>query len=330
MKTTAIENFDIAALAAGEETRELVAIEGPAGSGPWHLPAMRIKGTEDGPTLVVFGAVHGNEYEGVEAIPEILRQVTATRLRGLLVAVPVCNVPAYDAGTRNSPVDGLNLARVFPGRADGSITQRIAYWLKEKIISRADFLIDLHSGGVADDIPTMIGYSHGNDHASRMSQAAAEVFGAPVMWGHPDLALGRSVSAATECGVPWLYTETRGGGRATSADVTCYITGVLNVMQHLDMIEGDPDVAGPIWRLLGDGDLDATISAPVGGFFRPSVSLLEKVESGQRLGAIHDLFGDEIAEIAADRDGIIIMLRRTPAVDTGDSLGFVTGLQPKD
>jgi predicted deacylase len=155
-------------------------------------------------------------------------------MAGTLLMVPICNLPAYESALRSSPIDGMNLARVFPGKADGTVTERIAYTLTQKFLRHADFLLDLHSGGIAYEIPTLIGYLHDDGEVGMRSRAAAEAFGAPVLWGHPlPIAAGRSVSAATAHGVPWLYTEGPGGGYARPEDVACFRRGVLNVMRHL-------------------------------------------------------------------------------------------------
>lgn len=325
-QTMQFQAFDVDALQSGEKATGWLEVATRSDGGTWRLPLLYIAGATIGPTLVVTGAVHGNEYEGVEAIPRVFEQVQPEVLRGALVMIAVCNMPAYEAATRNSPVDGLNLARVFPGDADGTITQRIAYWLAHKLIKKADFFIDLHSGGPETNIPTLIGYLHSNDAPGPQSQAAARAFGAPVLWGHPPpVAPGRTCSAATDFGVPWLYTETPGGGRATPDDVDCYVEGVLNVMKHLGMVPGQPQPRPTTHHLMGDGNLDVVISAPAAGFFRPDIALLDEVSAGQRLGTVLDFFGQEKAEITADRDGVVILLRRLPRVDVGDSLAYVMG-----
>lgn len=318
--------FDITRIPAGEKGTDWLEVAPRADGGAWSLPLLHVRGASDGAILVVTGAVHGNEYEGVEAIPRIYEQVEPETLHGTLVMVIVCNMPAYEAGTRNSPIDGLNLARVFPGDPHGTITQRIAYWLTHKLIKHADFFIDLHSASAETNIPTMIGYLHSEDEFGQRARAAARAFGAPVMWGHPPpVTVGRSISAATEYGVPWLYTESPGGGRAGSDDVACYINGVLNVMKHLDMIADEPQPHPNAHHLIGDGNLDVVISATVAGSFRPRVELLDEVCEGQRLGFIENFFGEIVQEVTADRDGIIIFLRRLPQVNVGDGLAQVTG-----
>ncbi|MDE0506079.1 MAG: M14 family metallopeptidase, partial [Candidatus Poribacteria bacterium] len=137
--------FDISRIPSGEKRLDWLEVASRADGGTWRLPLLYVGGASDGPILVVTGAVHGDEYEGVEAIPRIYEKVEPDVLHGTLAMVPVCNMPAYEAGTRNSPIDGLNLARVFPGDAHGTITRRIAYWLTHKLIKHAGFFIDLHS-----------------------------------------------------------------------------------------------------------------------------------------------------------------------------------------
>ncbi|MCZ6680008.1 MAG: M14 family metallopeptidase [Candidatus Poribacteria bacterium] len=294
--------------------------------GVCHLPFLYVTGRTAGPTLVVTAAVHGNEYEGVETIPRVFQQIEPERLQGTLVMVPVCNVPAYEAATRNSPIDGLNLARVFPGDAHGTITQRIAYFITEKLLKPADFFIDLHSGGMTAKIPTLIGYIHSDDELGKRSQAAAKAFGAPVLWAHPPpVPPGRSLSAATDLSVPSLYTEARGGGYARLDDVSCFTTGVLNVMKHLNMLDGEPQPRLMTHYLIGDGNMDTVISTPAAGYFRADVALLDEVNAGQRLGTVVDPFGEVVAEITTERAGVVIMLRRVHPVHVGDGLAHVTG-----
>ncbi len=321
-----IQAFDISTLPLRRQETDWLEVAARADGGAWQLPLLYVTGARAGPTLVVTAAIHGNEYEGVAAIPRIFKQVQPDDLRGTLIMVPVCNMPAYEASLRNSPIDGLNLARVFPGEAEGTITQRIAYWIARTLIQPADFFIDFHSGDVDSDIPTLVGYLHRDDKLGQQSQAAAQAFGAPVLWGHPPpVPPGRTVSAATELGVPWLYTETPGGGRGTPDDLECYIEGVLNVMKHLEMVPGRPQPRPLTHHLIGDGDLDRVSSAPTTGFFRPRVALLDEVIAGQRLGTIQDFFGQVTAEITADRAGVVVFLRRLPRVHVGTGLVQVTG-----
>ena len=320
-----ISELNVTNLERGTKSASWLNISPRVEGGWWQLPLLTVTGSEPGPTLVVTAGVHGDEYEGVEAIPRITEQVAPHQLRGTLLMVPVCNMAAYATATRNSPIDGLNLARVFPGSETGTLTEQIAYWLTHTFLSAADFFIDLHSAGIVGDIPTLAGYVHSDDEVGRRSLAAARVFGAPVLWGHPPpIPPGRSITAALDLGVPCLYTEAAGAGRTRPEDVDCFTQGVLNVMHHLDMLAGDPAPARPAEHLLGDGNMDEVMSAPMAGYFRPSVQLLQEVQSGQLVGTIHDPLGILLAQLHAETDGIVIMRRGVHRVLAGDGLIHLT------
>ena len=320
-----IADFVIADLPRATKATDWLAVATRADGTYWQLPVLYVTGAKPGPTLIVTGAVHGDEYEGVETIPLVFQQIEPEDLAGTLVMLPVCNMPAYETVQRSSPIDGLNLARVFPGDPNGSITQRIADLITTKLLRHADFFIDLHSGGVAYDLPTLIGYIHDQGELGQRSAAGARAFGAPVMWGHPlPMAPGRSVSAATDLGVPSLYSEASGGGYARPDDLACFTQGVINVMRHLGMLAGAPEPRPLTHDLFGDGNLDTVLAATVAGYWRAEVALLEEVQAGQRLGTVRDLFGNVLAEVVADQAGVVIMLRRVHRVHVGDGLAHVT------
>lgn len=333
-----IASFDLEALALEAKHALWLDFAPRAGGGSWSLPVLAACGANPGPTLVLFGTVHGDEYDGLEVIHHLMSLIDPAELRGCLVGVPVCNVPAYEVGSRISPIDHGNLARVFPGRRDGTITQQIAYWLTEKFIRGAHMLIDLHSGGLNYSLPTLIGYISGDTPSRRASTAAAYAFAqygtVPVIWHHPAPSPpGRSLSTADDLGVPALYTEAAGAGRVTSEVRERFTQGVLNVMRHMKMIgdtKSPPDFvtqSAPYIELVSSGDLDQIINAPCAGHFRSEVSLMQHVVSGQRLGSIVDLLNSELAVIYADTDGIVVTLRGLHRVNAGDGLVHLAKLK---
>jgi hypothetical protein len=286
-----------------------------------HIPVILIRGTGEGPTLVVTAGVHGDEYEGVRTIFEITESLHPADMSGDLIAVPTANPPAFWAGTRCSPLDDANLARVFPGVPDQGPSEAIAHALAQQVIAQADFYIDLHSAGVACLMPTMVGY-YANDPRGR---AAAECFGAPVTWSHPTIAPGRTISFAHERGIPWLYTEARGAGRIHPDDLRVFTNGVTNLMKHLGMIAGKPADPSTIkTRLHGDGNIDAGLLCEQEGFFIPDVDLLDTVTVGQQLGRTLDLHGQVIETYEAPSDGIVALVHQFPVVKPGDPMLVVT------
>jgi len=286
---------------------------------PLHLPVLTITGTAApaGPTLAVSAGVHGDEYEGVRAIYELFRELDPAAMRGSFLAVPVLNPPAHRACSRVNPSDGLNLARVFPGDPDGSLSHRIAWVFDQEVLSRASFYLDLHSGGIRYGMPSMVGY----DSTDARAISAAEVFGAPVVWGHPVIEPGRTISAAKARNIPFLYTEAWGAGRIAPADLAMMKRGVLNLMRHLGILDGEPELpATPPRRLTGVGNTDGGIQASHPGFLMLETGILDQVRAGQRLGYLIDEWGSTIEEYTAPIDATIGLTRELPIVEAGDTL----------
>jgi predicted deacylase len=305
---------------AGETTR--VALADPGGE--WELALYVASGARPGPTLAVLAGVHGDEYEGPVAIADLLAALDLAALAGTLIALPIANPPACAAGTRTSPVDGLNLARCFPGSREGTASQRLAWTLTEEVIGVADALIDLHSGGVAYAMATLVGYCDLGDQVGRRSRELALAFGAPVLWEHPEIAPGRTLSAAIDRGIPCIYTEAAGGGAAPEPVVRCFAEGVQRVMTALGMLPGEtPEPRHEqTWR--GSGDTDRSLEATTAGLFRSAVAVGGAVATGQPLGTIVTHDGRVVERIVAPEAGMVAMVRRVPPVRAGDGLYLLT------
>lgn len=296
-----------------------LSLGGPAAD--IRLPLLLIRGAEGGPRLVVTAGVHGDEYEGVRAVLDVCAALEPGEMRGDVLAVSVCHPPAFWGGTRCGP-DGVNLARALPGRLDGQPTEAIAYHLARAVIARADFLLDLHSAGVALLMPAMVGYDDGDPR----SREAAVRFGARVVWAHPRVAPGRTISFAAERGIPWLYTEASGGGRIDAAELEMFERGTFNLLRHLGILPGEAPPVAVDHHLVGDGDSDAAVRAAVEGFFVPHVDLLEHVAAGQLLAMIVDLHGRVRERVLAPASGVVALLRAHPVVAPGAPLCLLAEL----
>jgi predicted deacylase len=294
-------------------------------AGAWEVPAFVATGTRPGPMLAVLACVHGDEYVGSVAVAGLLAELSPAEMAGTLIAVAVANPPAFAAGTRTSPLDGVNLARCFPGREDGTASERLAWLLAEEIIIPADALIDLHSGGSSGDMAPLIGYCLTDDEAGRRSRELALTFGAPILWEHPGIPTpGRTLSVASAYGIPSIYTESIDGVAAPPSTVRWYVEGVQRVLTALGMLPGPAPVPRhrEFWR--GAGDTDRALATPVSGLFRSFVNVGEAVTAAQPLGEIVDYDGHVLAQIAAPEDGVVAMARRLPRVAAGDGLYLLT------
>ncbi len=290
----------------------------PAGSGI-EVPVLLARGAQPGKTLVTTAAVHGDEYEGTRAIFEVFESLDLATMSGDWIAVPSANPPAFWNGTRLSPLDRGNLARTFPGRSDGLPTEQIAWNLGRDVIALADLYLDLHSGGVGWSMPSMAGY----DASDPRSLAAALAFGAEIIWGHPEVPPGRTVSFAKSCGIPFVYTEAQGGGRIHVADLEMMKRGIVNLLRHLGILPGTPETSALRLHLFGEGNIHNGINAPGRGFFISDVKLLDPVRPGDRLGRLLNLHGKEIAEFRAATSGLVGLVREFPKVEKDDPLFLI-------
>jgi predicted deacylase len=282
-------------------------------------------GNTDGPILTVLGAVHGDEYEGPVALAELLATLTPSAITGTLIAVPVVNAPAYEAGRRTSPQDDKDLARCFPGDPDGTPSEQLAHLIATECIAPADALVDLHSGGVALDGALLIGYTATEDAAGVRSRELAHAFGAPVIWEHPPpMPQGRTGSFALDRGIPFIYTEATGGGQADRATVACFIDGVQRVMLAMGMLPGAPPAPRrrEFWR--GGGNTDTMVAAGVDGLFRAFAAAGQSVSRGTLVGEIVDHQGRVRERLFAPSDGVLSFIRRIPRVRVGDGLFMLT------
>lgn len=288
------------------------------------LAPLTLAAEADGPHLLITAGVHGDEYEPMLAARQLIQEFDGRLIRGRVTIFPVANRAALDRRCRTAE-DALDLARVFPGRADGSITERTAAALATWI-QRADYYIDLHTGGSIYKILPLAGYMIGKQPAVLEAQRTmARAFGAPIVWGTAGAA-GRSLSVARDADVPAIYVE-HGGGDYSQQAVNDLVAGCLNVASTLALTE--PVVAaGKVEYLVEDrrpesGHLQKKHPAPIAGLFAPQVQLGHRIHAGDRLGEVIDPLGDDRVPVVADSDGIVLFLRVSPPVAAGDGLGGI-------
>jgi predicted deacylase len=164
-----------------------------------------------------------------------------------------------------------------------------------------------------------VGYDKSESYQGKQSQRAARVFGAPVIWGHPRIPAGRSISEAARRAIPWLYSESSDGENTSNY----YVQGLLNLLKHLGIIPGAIEVAPAKFDLMGEGDIDSATAASASGFFLPNVQLLDRVKSGEVIGRVLDLYGEVLEAIRSQQDGYVVMLRASPVVHPGEPVCLI-------
>lgn len=298
---------------------------------PLAFPALIARGRRPGPTLLASAAVHGDEYEGVLAIQDLFNELDVEAMAGAFVGVPALNGPAIAAATRESGIDHMNLARVFPGSPDGSPSQRIAHAFTSHLLPLADLYVDLHAAGNAYAMHPLAGYMLRDDAVGERQRQAAVAFGLDLVWGTAPLP-GRTLSAAAALDVPAIYVELPGEGRARPADVAAAGRGLRGLLALLGVLPGEWQRAARHLvedRAAGSGHLQLDHPSPASGLFVPAVELWQAVERGQTLGVVRHPDGTTLAGIAAARAGRVLFVRTMPRVIAGDTVAFVLEL-PRD
>lgn len=293
-----------------------VAARGDGSSIP--LPLLVVNGLHQGPTFVVSGGVHGDEYEGPEAVQRLWRQLDPGKLRGVFLGVPVVNVPAFEVGMRKSPIDHLNMNRIFPGRQNGFISERIAYLFFNEIVLKADCFLDLHAGGNAFAMAPMVIYLEtGDDEFRARELAVAKAAGVDLLWKGRGLWASPHVEAVKR-GIPAILAEIGQEGRCSQPLVELSQRTALNLMRYLGMVEGSPQLPEK-WTIV-EGTY---MHSQVGGSFHPRAQLREAVRQGDVVGIVTDLFGEVLETIKAPYDGIICSIRTFPSIRPGEWTVFV-------
>jgi len=280
-----------------------------------------------GPHLLITAGVHGDELEPVVAASQLAAKIKPLIRRGKVTIVPVTNESAYGAGNRTGS-DGKDLARVCPGNAVGSVTERAAYVVSE-LIRTADYYIDLHTGGKLFEILPLAGYMlHPSGDVLEKQRSMAKAFNLSLIWGTEASPEGRTLSVARDVNVPAIYVEYGGGCAFNALAVEAIQNGCINVMRKLGIVPDYPVPPDGLKYLvedaeIGSGHLQVKMPAPADGIFVPNVTLGAGVSGGDCWGIIYDPAGNKETEVIADRSGIAFFIRCYPRVNKGESLGGI-------
>lgn len=284
-----------------------------------------------GPTVLVLGGNHGDEYQGQVAIMKLARGLPEDAVQGRLIMIPSLNFPAARAATRLSPIDGMNLNRAFPGQAEGSVTGQIAHYLTHQLFPIADAVIDIHSGGRSMEF---IPCSH--MHVVSCREQRRSMLGAMLAWNtdfcflYTDIAGTGLLPVEAENQGKTVVTTELGGGEGVPASVhRIAYEGLQNVLKHLGVLVGPSltrDSLGLPPSVITQA-LDARnyLLAPESGIFEVCVDLGARVSVDQPVGYIHFLERPDRNPqvITSPKHGYLIATRTPCRTDQGDCVGVI-------
>lgn len=282
------------------------------------MPVTVLHGAEDGVTIWINAAIHGDEINGVEIVNRVLDQLDPTSMRGTLLAVPVVNVHGFISGDRYLP-DRRDLNRSFPGSSKGSLASRLANLFMTEVVSQCSVGIDLHT---ASDNRTNLPQIRGNLDDPQ-TRELSEVFGSPLIM-HSKSRSGTLRQSAVKNGKAVLLYEAGEPLRFNRLSIDTGVAGIRRVLRHLDIAVWDGPDAEPV----AISRSSAWVRASKSGVARIDVEIGERVEDGEQIGTIIDAFGTRLGTIKAKRSGLVIGRTLYPLVNKGDALVHVASLQP--
>lgn len=293
-----------------------------------HIPVpLTVIRNGDGPTALLTGGVHGDEYEGPVTLMNLARDLSPASVRGRIIIVPALNLPAVEAGTRCSPVDGVNMNRCFPGQRDGGLTQMIAHYVSAVLLPMADVQIDLHSGGkTLEYTPTVILHECEDRERFARTLAAARLSGLPIASvENPSEHGGLFEMECEEQGVLNMNCEMGGAGRVTRDYVAMADFAVRNVLRQTGVLRGRPKKPATEPRLVDVNHAGANVHVYERGLFEPFVDLDESVRRRQPLGQVHfpASASREPVTVRASSAGTVLVKRPPGRVEPGDLVFIV-------
>ncbi|MCB9152104.1 MAG: succinylglutamate desuccinylase/aspartoacylase family protein [Caldilineaceae bacterium] len=280
------------------------------------LPVLAARGLHDGPTVLVTGAVHGDEYEGPAAIHHLFQTVDLSQLHGRVMGLPIVNVAAYHARARVTPADGMDLNRTFPGVADpqASLSRRLAHAIFSNFVQMCDVLIDLHSGGAKLVHLPLVGWYVGDNRAEQMARAfhpALHPWLIPAQAGVLSYEAHRAGKAA-------IGAEWGGGARLDNAGVAAYAAGIRRLLHSLHQPTQASCASNTAACIAGSYQEVAQ-----GGLFVAAVELGARVQAGDLLGTLYDELGATVAQVTAARAGLVAALAHNALLHPGDRVAYV-------
>jgi predicted deacylase len=320
------DDFDPGRIAPATVARYLVkadvGLPSPAG-----LPALIVRGRRPGPTAMLVAGVHGDEFEGIAALPQLVAQLDPENVRGTVLALPVCNPLALAAQSRCSPesVDGVNLARVFPGDPVGSPTRRLAatlFSLVSQLLSGDGLFADLHSAGTRYRYLALAGFRDIPGPARDASEEAARHFGTGQLWRIPDQR-GTFNAETTRAGVPTVGIEAPGQGGCLDSDVDGYVAGLRNVLAWRGILDGPTPARNSL-----AARCPTELTAPADGLFLTGRAVGDQVSKDDLIGRIVGTFGEVRASLRAPHAGQLWALRTFGSIHVGELAAWVCPAEP--
>jgi predicted deacylase len=319
--------FTVGTAAASRGQKAYGAIEVPAGvDAALTIPVVVVNGAKPGPVLAIVSGAHGTEYASIIAVVHLIAALDPASVSGTVILVPLVNVPSFEQKIAHvNPVDNKSMNRFYPGRMDGTQTERASFLITKQVVEPADHLIDLHGGDLDESLrPYSYWTKTGNEKQDAMSREMVLAFGLDhiiISADRPkDPAASRYLeNTASTRGKPSFTAEAGHAGTTEPQDVDALVNGSLSVMRYLKMLPGRPTmVESPVWI-----ERVVSITSDVNGIFTPLVKRGTYVQKGMKVGYITDYLGRPLKDARAEESGVVLFIRAVPSMTKGETVANI-------
>lgn len=302
-------------------------IEVPPGTdGELRIPVAVINGAKPGPVLALVAGSHGTEYASIIALEKLIPIVNPAEISGTVIIVPLINISSFEQKIVHlNPVDEKNMNRFYPGKIDGTQTERASYLITKQVVEQCDHLIDLHGGDLDESLrPYSYWTKTGNEKQDQISREMVLAFGLDLIVISTDRPKDPQASrylenTATTRGKPSITVEAGHAGTVETDDVNALINGCLSVMRYLKMMSGTAiPVEHPVWI-----ERIATVASEQTGIFYPVVKRGAFVQQGQKLGYVSDYLANVTFEARASVAGIVLYICAVPSMTKGATIANI-------
>src|SRR5579863_4504044 len=315
-----------ATAASGQKATGWIAV--PAGvDAAVNIPVIVVNGAKPGPVLALVAGSHGTEYASIVALQKLAQAADPAEIAGTLIIVPLLNVASFTQKVPHvNPIDGKNMNRFYPGKPDGTQTERASWAIGKQVVEKCDYLIDLHGGDLDENLRR---YSYwgatGKEAQDAASRAMVLAFGLDhiiLQDFRTPVAPGGAITItrfASSLGKPCVTAEAGHAGVSDADDVDSLIQGCWKVARHLKMLPGTVSpVEHPLWL-----SRMSIVTSELDGVFYPLVGPEAYVSQGMKIGYVTDYFGKRIWDATSPIAGVVLYIGAVPSLKKGDTIAHI-------
>jgi len=326
-ESSAEQSFGVGTASADLGKKATGFLEVPAGvDAGTRIPVVVVHGAKPGPVLALVSGSHGTEYASIIAVEKLIAALDPADVSGTVILLPLVNLPSFEQKVVHvNPVDGKSMNRFYPGKSDGTQTERALWAITKQVVDRCDYLIDFHGGDLDEDLrPYSYWLQTGNARQDEIAKDMVLTFGLDhiiIVIDRPkDIQASRYLdNTAALRGKPTVTVEAGHAGRTDCDEVAMLVSGTLNVMRYLKMVSGRAAaIEHPVWI-----ERIEAVSSDESGIFYPAVLRGSYVEAGMKVGYVTDWFGQTIYEAHTPVAGVVLYVCAVPSMKKGDSIAYI-------